>query len=60
MGLISCCDIAVAVKTATFTLSEVKLGLLPAVISPYVVAKIGVPQVCAAMRALLTHISVGD
>eukprot|EP00048_Salpingoeca_helianthica_P016310 m.231615 g.231615 ORF g.231615 m.231615 type:complete len:277 (-) comp18420_c0_seq1:25-855(-) len=51
VGLVSCCDVAVAVSTATFTLSEVKLGLLPAVISPYVVARIGVPQ---ARRYFLT------
>lgn len=41
VGLIACCDIAVAVETATFALSEVKLGLVPAVISPYVIAAIG-------------------
>ena len=41
VGLIACCDIAVAVETARFSLSEVKLGLIPAVISPYVVAAIG-------------------
>ena len=41
VGLIACCDIAIAVETATFALSEVKLGLVPAVISPYVIAAIG-------------------
>ncbi len=41
VGLTAACDIAVAVKTATFCLSEVKLGILPAVISPYVMEKIG-------------------
>ena len=41
VGLLSCCDIAVAVDSAKFTLSEVKLGLVPAVISPYVIAAIG-------------------
>lgn len=41
VGLAAACDIAVAVKTATFCLSEVKLGILPAVISPYVMEKIG-------------------
>lgn len=41
VGLVACCDIAVASEAANFTLSEVRLGLLPAVISPYVVAAIG-------------------
>lgn len=41
VGLVSCCDIAVAVESARFALSEVKLGLIPAVISPYVIAAIG-------------------
>jgi len=44
VGLIACCDIAVAVNSAKFTLSEVKLGLVPAVISPYVIAAIGERQ----------------
>lgn len=41
VGLISCCDIVLAVEKAVFSLSEVKLGLVPAVISPYVVRAIG-------------------
>jgi len=41
-GLLSCCDCVVAKKTAMFALSEVKLGVIPATISPYVVEKIGV------------------
>src|SRR5262249_44549307 len=41
VGLVACCDIAVAGKAAVFSLSEVRLGLIPAVISPYVVAAIG-------------------
>ncbi|MEO6021597.1 MAG: enoyl-CoA hydratase/isomerase family protein [Burkholderiales bacterium] len=41
VGLIACCDMAVAVSDAQFALTEVKLGLIPAVISPYVVAAIG-------------------
>ena len=41
VGLVACCDIAVASHGAAFALSEVKLGLVPAVISPYVVAAIG-------------------
>ncbi|WP_036113575.1 MULTISPECIES: enoyl-CoA hydratase-related protein [Luteibacter] len=44
VGLIACCDIAVAAEGARFALSEVKLGLVPAVISPYVVAAIGLRQ----------------
>ncbi len=44
VGLVACCDIAIASDTATFVLSEVKLGLVPAVISPYVIASIGVRQ----------------
>jgi methylglutaconyl-CoA hydratase len=41
VGLIACCDIALASNEARFALSEVRLGLVPAVISPYVVAAIG-------------------
>jgi methylglutaconyl-CoA hydratase len=41
VGLIAACDMAIAVESATFCLSEVKLGLLPAVISPFVLKKIG-------------------
>ena len=41
VGIISVCDIAFTVERAVFTLSEVKLGLIPATISPYVVARIG-------------------
>ncbi len=41
LGLIAACDIAVAVDSAMFCLSETRLGLIPAVISPYVVAAIG-------------------
>jgi methylglutaconyl-CoA hydratase len=41
VGLVACCDIAIATHAASFALSEVKLGLIPAVISPYVVAAIG-------------------
>ena len=41
VGLIASCDIAVGTHEATFSLSEVKLGLIPAVISPYVIAAIG-------------------
>jgi methylglutaconyl-CoA hydratase len=41
LGLIACCDLAVAQINAKFCFSEVKLGLTPATISPYVIAKIG-------------------
>jgi methylglutaconyl-CoA hydratase len=41
VGLVACCDIAIGAESAKFALSEVKLGLVPAVISPYVVAAIG-------------------
>ena len=44
VGLIACCDIAIGVDGAKFSLSEAKLGLVPAVISPYVVAAIGLRQ----------------
>lgn len=40
-GLVAACDIAVASRTATFRFSEVKLGIIPAMISPYVIAAIG-------------------
>jgi len=44
IGLIACCDIAVASEKARFCLSEVKLGLSPATISPYVIAAMGARQ----------------
>lgn len=44
LGLISVCDIAIGLTGSTFRLSEVTLGLIPATISPYVIAKIGVPN----------------
>ncbi|WP_440053213.1 enoyl-CoA hydratase/isomerase family protein [Pseudoalteromonas sp. T1lg65] len=51
LGLIACCDIAIAATDAKFCLSEVKLGLIPAVISPYVIKAIGERQ---ARRYFLT------
>ncbi|MDN0076366.1 enoyl-CoA hydratase/isomerase family protein [Crenobacter sp. SG2303] len=51
VGLVACCDVVIASERASFCLSEVKLGLTPATISPYVVAKIGVS---AARRYFLT------
>lgn len=44
VGLAACCDIVIATQQAQFCLSEVKLGLIPAVISPYVVRAIGERQ----------------
>ena len=41
VGLIACCDIAIASADAIFSLSEVRLGLIPSVISPYLIAAIG-------------------
>lgn len=41
VGLVAACDIALAAESATFALSEVRLGLIPAVIGPYVAAAIG-------------------
>jgi methylglutaconyl-CoA hydratase len=41
VGLVACCDLAIGIEGAKFSLSEVKLGLVPAVISPYVIAAIG-------------------
>ena len=41
MGLVACCDMAVAASNAGFCLSEVKIGLIPATISPYVIRAMG-------------------
>jgi methylglutaconyl-CoA hydratase len=51
VGLVACCDIAIAAESAVFALTEVRLGLIPAVISPYVIAAIGSR---AARRYFLT------
>jgi methylglutaconyl-CoA hydratase len=51
MGLVACCDLAVSVDTAGFCLSEVKLGLIPATIGPYVARAMGAR---AAHRYFLT------
>ena len=51
MGLVAACDIAISVDTANFCLSEVKLGLIPATISPYVIKAMGEQ---AARRYFLT------
>ncbi len=51
VGLIACCDLAVASERARFGLTEVRLGLAPATIAPFVVQKIGVKH---ARRFMLT------
>ena len=51
MGLVAACDMAVSVDTAKFCLSEVRLGLIPATISPYVIRAMGAR---AAHRYFLT------
>jgi methylglutaconyl-CoA hydratase len=51
IGLVAACDIAVSVDSATYCLSEVKLGLIPATISPYVIRAMGAR---AAHRYFLT------
>jgi len=51
VGLLAACDIAVAFENTVFALAEVKLGLIPAVISPFVISRIGI---AAARRYFLT------
>ena len=51
MGLVAACDMAVSVDTGNFCLSEVKLGLVPSTISPYVIRAMGAR---AAHRYFLT------
>lgn len=51
MGLVAACDMAISVDTAGYCLSEVKLGLIPATISPYVIRAMGAR---AAHRYFLT------
>jgi methylglutaconyl-CoA hydratase len=50
-GLLACCDVVVAAPDAQFAFSEVKLGIVPAVISPFALAKIGTS---AARRYFVT------
>lgn len=56
VGLVSCCDYAIGSPKARFALSEVKLGMIPATISPYVVNTIGEK---AARRLFMSGQSVG-
>jgi methylglutaconyl-CoA hydratase len=56
VGLVSVCDIAIASTDALFGLTEVRLGILPAVISPFVLAKIGP---AAARELFLTGERIG-
>jgi methylglutaconyl-CoA hydratase len=51
LGLIAACDIVVVVESAKFAFTEVRLGIIPAVVSPFVLAKIGEK---AALRYFLT------
>lgn len=51
VGLICCCDIAIGVDSASFGLTEVRLGLIPATIAPFVLARIGTAR---ARRWMLT------
>ncbi|WP_371193151.1 enoyl-CoA hydratase/isomerase family protein [Glaciecola sp. SC05] len=51
VGLVACCDIAVGSKLSKFCLSEVKLGLIPATISPYVIGAVGLRE---AKRLFMT------
>jgi methylglutaconyl-CoA hydratase len=53
VGLIACCDIAIGTSDARFGLTETKLGLVPAVISPYVIDAIG-------MRQALRYFQTGE
>ena len=43
-GIVAACDIAIATRTATFRLSEVKIGIIPAMISPYIIGAMGERQ----------------
>ena len=51
VGLVAACDVAISASTATFATSEVRLGLIPSIISPYVVRAVGERQ---ARRLFLT------
>lgn len=44
LGLLACCDIVAVTRTCSFALLEVKIGMIPATIAPFVVAKLGISQ----------------
>ena len=56
VGLVAACDIAIAADTASFSVSEAKFGILPAVIGPYVTNAVGRRQ---ALRLALTTARIG-
>ncbi len=56
LGLLACCDIVIADEAAQFCFSEVKLGLIPATITPYIIRKIGYSQA----RALFVSAELFD
>lgn len=72
IGLIACCDIAIAARSTRLALSEVRLGLVPAMISPYLIRAIGARQAhrwfltgevmdaAIALRIGLVHESADD
>jgi len=51
VGLVACCDIAIATERASFCMSEARLGIIPAAIGPFVIRAIGARQ---ARRLMLT------
>ena len=59
VGLVAACDVAVASTAASFTLTEVRLGLLPAVISPFIVERVG-PSQARALFLLGDKVSAED
>ena len=59
VGLVSCCDMAVASQRASFCLSEVKIGLIPATISPYVIKAMG-ERACRRYFTTAERFSAGE
>jgi methylglutaconyl-CoA hydratase len=56
VGLVAACDVAIAADSASFSVSEAKFGILPAVIGPYVTNAVGRRQ---ALRLALTTARIG-